>query len=320
MDLADLGYDDGWRDALAAVGGPSPVPVRVVRASRSKCWGWGEDGTITARIPGRLHHTGDVPVVGDWAVVEATNRGHLVRAVLPRRTAFRRRAAGGRRQAQVVAANVDRIFVVMGLDRDFNLRRLERYLALTTGGGAEPIVVLNKTDRCLDLIATCDAVKEVAASAPVVSACALRGDIDGLAPFLVPASTVALIGSSGVGKSTLLNALLGEQRMDTGPVRERDDRGRHTTTHRELFRLPGGALLIDTPGMRELGMIEGAFEGLSQAFGEILALAEGCRFRDCRHDQEPGCAVREAVHRGQVSEARVDSYRRLAAEARDAAG
>jgi ribosome biogenesis GTPase / thiamine phosphate phosphatase len=241
--------------------------------------------------------------------------------VLPRRSAFVRSAADATRRTagnlvdeQVLAANVDVAFLVAGLDHDFNLRRLERYLAVAWSSGVRPVIVLNKADVALDLDDRLLAVESVAPAVPIVVLSALTGDhLTDLGPYLTPGQTAVVLGSSGVGKSTLVNALLGEQRQATASVREDDSRGRHTTTHRELFELPGGALLIDTPGIRALE-VAGADVGVDTAFDDIADLALGCRFSDCRHEGEPGCAVRAALEDGRLSADRLASHRKLERE------
>lgn len=260
----------------------------------------------------------ELPVVGDWVAIDrlaaAPDGEARIRLVLPRRSAFVRQSAGEACRAQVVAANVDVVLIVVGADADFNLRRVERYLALAWESGALPVVLLNKLDLHEDPAALLAELAAVAPGVDVVgvSAAAAQG-LDRLTPYLQPGRTVALLGSSGVGKSTLVNRLLGEPRLRTGEVRLRDGRGCHVTTSRELFALPGGALVIDTPGMREL-QLWGEGRGLDQAFDELAALAARCRFADCRHLAEPGCAVRAAVEQGRLDPARLASYRKLQAE------
>src|SRR5581483_1381623 len=258
-----------------------------------------------------------MPVVGDWVAARIVGPGQaIVDAVLPRRTLFSRRAAGRREDQQPIAANIDVVFLVCGLDGDFNLRRLERYLTLAAESGASPVIVLNKADTCADLAARIEETAEVAASAPIVACSARNAEgLDELGTFLGDGRTVALLGSSGVGKSTILNRLLGEERFRTNEVRESDSRGRHTTTHRELVALPQGGALIDTPGMREL-QLWASQESVEATFDEIAGIAAGCRFRDCSHNGEAGCAVADAVARGEIGEDRMASYRKLMAEAR----
>ena len=256
-------------------------------------------------------YEGPIPCVGDWV---ETRESQIV-ALHPRATFFARRAAGTRKEQQAIAANVDVAFLVMGLDGDFNLRRLERYLVLVRESGAWPVVLLTKADLCEDVSSRLAAVRSVATGADVHAISAPRNEgLDRVQTYLQPGITGVLMGSSGAGKSTLLNALLGEQRMATAEVRLADSRGRHTTTHRELMELPGGACIIDTPGMRELQLWVDE-ESVAAAFPDIEELAWYCRFTDCRHQSEPGCAVREALERGEIEEARIASLHKLRREA-----
>jgi ribosome biogenesis GTPase len=279
-------------------------------------------GERLAGLAGRLRHGSrspeDRPAVGDWVALrprEGEGRT-LVHAVLPRRSAFVRRAAGDLTVQQVLAVNVDTVFLVMGLDRDYNPRRIERALVLAWESGADPVILLNKTDLCDDVAARQAEVEAAAPGVPVCTLAAKKGEgLETLSPWLVKGRTVALLGSSGVGKSTLVNRLLGEERQRTRAVRESDQRGRHTTTHRELVVLPGGALLLDTPGLREI-QLWATEEGLATAFEDIEALSVQCRFRDCGHDAEPGCAVRAAVDEGTLASERLASFHKLRAELR----
>lgn len=307
-------------------------PARVIAVHKEMSIVRGADGHDRAAVvSGRFRHAAlapsDYPAVGDWVALEparpdAGPDDHLVIAVvLPRRSSFRRSAADSTRRTaglladeQVIAANVDVALIVAGLDQDFSLRRLERYLAVAWSSGVDPVIVLNKADIADDLPGRLVAVEATAPDVPIVILSALTGDhVSNLETHLTRGRTAVVLGSSGVGKSTLVNALLGEERQATAAVREDDSRGRHTTTHRELFVLPSGALLIDTPGIRSLEVV-GAEEGLASAFDDIAALADVCRFRDCRHEGEPGCAVRDALADGTLSEERLASHRKLERE------
>jgi ribosome biogenesis GTPase / thiamine phosphate phosphatase len=297
------------------------VPARVAAEHRSGYEVWSATGECFAELSGRLRHDpgeAGFPAVGDWVLLARAPAGGqlaLVERVLPRQSCLVRSAAGREARAQVVAANVDRVFVVVGLDADFNLRRIERYLARIHASGAEPAVILSKADLCADRAAR---IREVEARCPGMSVqaiSALQGEgVAAILAGIAAGRTIALVGSSGAGKSTLVNALAGRELLATGAVRERDGRGCHVTTHRQLVMLPGGGLLIDTPGMRELALIDE--DGLSDTFSEIAELAARCRFGDCRHDREPGCAVRAAISAGTLAEDRLGHFLKLEQEAR----
>jgi ribosome biogenesis GTPase / thiamine phosphate phosphatase len=268
----------------------------------------------TAALPsGTLRTYGDLPAVGDWVWVRPAGELSLVEAVEPRKTAFVRKAAGRTHAVQCVAANIDVCFVVCGLDGDFNVRRIERYLVLTWESGAQPVIVLNKADLCGDLKAATDGVRSIASGADVIALSA-RHSVEPLRHWLKPGVTAALLGSSGAGKSMVANSLTGRM-VATREVRENDSRGRHTTTARMLMALPGGGWLIDTPGMRELGLLASE-TSLNVTFPEIASFAGQCRFGDCRHENEPGCAVRQAVEAGMISPDRWASHAKLQREAR----
>jgi ribosome biogenesis GTPase len=320
MNLELLGADAWVRGAFEPYAAQGMVLGRVAVSQRDQYRLYTASGECEAEPSGGLwYRTEDragMPVAGDWVAARIVSSDQaIVEHVLARRTLFARRAPGKREDRQPVAANVDVVFLVCGLDGDFNLRRLERYLTLAAGSGARPVVVLNKSDVEDDLAARVGETAAVAGGAPVV-ACSARDatGLEALDAYLGPGITVALLGSSGVGKSTIVNRLLGEERFATAEVRESDSRGRHTTTRRELIPLPGGGALIDTPGMRELQLWAGP-ESVEQAFDEIASLAESCRFRDCSHNGEAGCAVEMAVAEGRLDGERLASYRKLAREA-----
>ena len=319
-DLGTLGWTDFFEGPFAPYREQGFVPARVSLEHQHiyrVCTG--EDEPL-AHVSGRLRHLAvarrEYPAVGDWVALERGPAGHraTIHAVLPRRSRFSRKSAGDVTEEQVIAANLDTVFLVTGLDRDFSLRRIERYVVTAREGGTSPVVVLNKSDLRDDLQAILEEVASVAGGVPVYAISSRTGaGLDLLEPHLSRGRTVALLGSSGVGKSTLINALLGEQRQRTFEVREKDSRGRHTTTNRELIVLPQGGLLIDTPGMRELQLWEGD-GALGDTFDDVESLAADCYFRDCRHDTEPRCAVKAAVERGQLAADRLDSYQRLRRE------
>jgi ribosome biogenesis GTPase / thiamine phosphate phosphatase len=273
----------------------------------------------SAEAAGKLREAadqgGDWPAVGDWVAVEGDARnGLLIREVLPRRTRIARKMAGKKIAEQVLAVNVDTIFVVMALDGDFNARRLERYLAQIWDCGAKPVIVLNKSDLCESIEGRIREVERSALGVPAHTISATTGKgIDELLHHLRPQETVVLLGSSGVGKSYLVNRLLGTVQQAVYAVREQDSRGRHTTTGRQLFFLPNGAMIIDTPGLRELQLWD-ADEGVNRAFHELEEISSRCRFRDCTHASEPGCAVSAAIADGSLDSARFESYRKLQRE------
>jgi ribosome biogenesis GTPase / thiamine phosphate phosphatase len=277
-------------------------------------------GEVIGEISGKLRHEAmqraELPAVGDWVVIRLRSEGDkaMIHAVLPRKSCFVRKAAGSKTEEQVVGANIDTVFLVTSLNHDFNLRRIERYLAVAWESGARPIVILTKADLCDEVEARLDEAGSIAFGVPVHAVSVVLPDaLEELQQYFKPGETIALLGSSGVGKSTLVNHLLGCESMRVQEVREHDDRGRHTTTHRELIVLPRGGLVLDTPGMRELQLWDGA-DGLERTFDDIEAFAARCYFGDCRHQEEPQCAVREALDEGLIDEERYLSYEKLRKE------
>jgi ribosome biogenesis GTPase len=317
LSLDALGWTPRFAEAFEAHRAPGLEPARVSLEHTHIYRVISPNGERLARVAGRLRHAAggraDFPAVGDWVVLEPPPTGGdaRIRAILPRASAFSRRAAGNPTERQVVAANVDVVLLTSGLDGDFNLRRIERYLVTAWDSGATPVIVLNKADLVEDVAPFIRDVESIAGGVPVHAVSAKRPDtLLDVRAHLAPGRTVALLGSSGVGKSSIANALIGEQRLRTREVRESDSRGRHTTSGRQLILLPGGGILIDTPGMRELQLWDTG-DSVAGAFADIESLAEGCRFRDCRHATEPDCAVLAAVADGTLPAERLDSFRKL---------
>jgi ribosome biogenesis GTPase len=315
--LASFGWDEQFARDFDSLRAPGTVPARVIAEHRDRYVVRTAQGERAAVLAGRLRHQArtreDLPATGDWVAVDEGDGTAAIHAVLPRRGLFRRKVAGETTEAQVLAANVDVALVAAALPGDVNARRIERYLALAWESGAVPVVLLTKSDLVNDVDTAVRGVRALAPGVDVAAVSAVTGaGVDALARWLQPGRTAVLLGSSGVGKSTLTNLLLGEDALRTGAVRE-DGKGRHTTTHRQLFQLGNGALLIDTPGMRELQMWS-ADAGLESAFADVEALAARCRFGDCAHQSEPGCAVRAAAESGALDPARLESWRRLRRE------
>lgn len=256
----------------------------------------------------------DYPAVGDYVVAlwPEDSSNAVIESLFPRKSVFIRKAAGSDSREQVVAANIDTVFICMSLNLDFNLRRLERYIAAGWESGAQPVIVLTKADLCPEVAGKVSQAAQVAAGVDILTVSSLHEDFDAVKPYLQPGKTIAFLGSSGVGKSTLINKLLGQEVIATSGIRN-DDKGRHTTTHRELISLPGGAFVIDTPGMRELGMWESE-EGIEAAFSDVQTLLTRCRFSNCTHRTEPGCAVQAAIRDGTLSSARWESFCKLRQE------
>jgi ribosome biogenesis GTPase len=329
IDMQELGWDGFFSGAFESMRVPDSLPGRVVSLEKDSCHVLTESGELFAGISGKMRfHTNraeQYPAVGDWVVIQpldGDSRG-IIHAILPRKSKFSRhitggrpRLSGGKTEEQVVAANMDIVFLVGALDggRGINLRRMERYIAIAKSSGAAPVIVLNKADLCPDVEARVAEVETVAYGIPVCAVSAkTRAGLDTLENYLTPGITGALLGQSGVGKSAIINALLGEERQATSEVRENDRRGRHTTTRRQLILLPRGGAIIDTPGIREI-QVWGDEKNLDEAFEDISKMAKDCRFSDCRHDTEPGCAIRAAIRRGELEASHFKNYQKLQRE------
>lgn len=323
MNVADLtifGWGEFFESSFESYAGQGFTAGRVALEHKNLFRVYTQHGEVFAEISGKLRHEatsrGDLPGVGDWVVIRARPEGDraMIHAVLPRRTCFARKLAGSRTEEQIVAANVDTVFLLTSLNQDFNLRRIERYLLIAWESGANPIIILSKSDLCDGVAGPISEIQAVARGVPIHAISVVTGiGLQDIAQYFKRGQTVALLGSSGVGKSTLINHLAGVDRLRVQTVRESDDRGKHTTTHRELILLPAGGLVLDTPGMRELQLWEGD-ESLQLVFDDIDALAAGCFFSDCQHQDEPRCAVRDALVAGTIDAGRYQSYEKLQKE------
>jgi ribosome biogenesis GTPase / thiamine phosphate phosphatase len=317
MNLDLLGWNDFFASNFEPYRHQGFTVARVVIECRNTYILQSDRLELSAEITGKLRYRAaerqDLPAVGDWVVIRAREGEGTatIHDILPRKSKFSRKTVGAKIAEQIVATNVDTVFLVSGLDGDFNPRRIERYLILAWESGANPVIVLNKADLCPDLEKCLAEVAAVALGVPIITISAASSQrLDELKPYLQPGQTVALLGSSGVGKSTITNQLMGETVQTVQAVRQGDDRGKHTTSHRELIVLPGGGLIIDTPGMREIQLWAGD-EGLPETFADIENLAQQCRFRDCQHHHEPGCAVQKALQQGRLDESRFLNYQKL---------
>ena len=318
--LEQLGWKSIFAEAMAPLQGQGLIPARVIAEYRGLYRVSGTAGEMPAEVTGRIMFHAeerlDYPVVGDWVAAAVLDQGKraVIHHILPRGSVLARKHAGRKIEGQAIAANIDIIFIVIGLDRNFNLNRVERYLAVASGSGAQPIVVLSKSDLAADADGKAAEVRSRTYNAAVIAVSARTGlGLEGIRGLLNGSRTGCFIGSSGVGKSSLINRLAGSELLRTAEVRAADSKGRHTTSHRELFVLDSGGIVIDTPGMRELGLWDSE-EGIEQAFADIEELAAGCAFRNCTHRIEPDCAVRAAVDAGELEPARYESFLKLGRE------
>jgi ribosome biogenesis GTPase len=320
MNLELLGWNSFFSKSYEGHSQEGHTVGRVALEHKNNYILYTEQGELSAEVSGKLRYQAterqDFPAVGDWVVISVreAQKTATIHAVLPRKSKFSRKTVGTKTEEQIIATNVDTVFLISGLDGDFNLRRIERYLILVWESDANPVIILNKADLCEDVEQCREAVEEIAFGVPIIILSAVNNQgLDALIPYLNQGQTVALLGSSGVGKSTITNQLAGKAIQSVQAVRQGDDRGKHTTTHRELIILPSGGLLMDTPGMREIQIWTGD-EGLQETFADIKSLAMQCRFHDCRHEQEPGCAVQEALADGSLDYQRFLNHQKLQKE------
>lgn len=320
MDLKTLGWNMYFQKQFEPFDIDGYRPGRICAQYKNSYKIYSEFGELSGEVSGRFHYEAseyrDFPSVGDWVVISPRpqEKTATIHRVLDRKSKFSRKTAGLLTEEQVVAANMDWVFIVVSLNENYNIRRIERYLTVAWESGANPVIILSKADLCSNVEEKLMEVESIALGVPIHAISSMNNEgIDNLAPYLNEGQTVVLLGSSGVGKSTLVNRLTGTERQSVQEVSDLGDRGRHTTTYRELIPLPSGAILIDTPGMRELQLWDGS-EGINEAFDDIEVLAGECRFSDCTHKKEPGCRIKEALQNGSLSMERFESYLKLQRE------
>lgn len=320
MELTHIGFNDNVKEAYEKIAKVNQIIGRISLEHKRMYRVWTVYGELLCEVSGKLAYGAQsregYPAVGDWVILtprSAEAKGTITN-ILPRKSKFSRKVAGNNTEEQIVAANIDMIFLVNSLNEDLNIRRLERYVTLTWESGASPVIVLTKADLTADLSEKLRGVESVALGIPVLTISVVNNiGLDQLKTYLHPGKTVALLGSSGVGKSTLTNYLCGYEKQEVQEIRDTDAKGRHTTTNREMVLLPNNAILIDTPGMREL-QLWNSEDGISNSFSEIEELAASCKFRDCQHEKEMGCAVKLAIEEGELEEERLQSYKKLLRE------
>jgi ribosome biogenesis GTPase len=320
MDLKELGWNKYFNDSFNVAKSKNLFPARVATAQRGIYSILSESGEHRAEISGKTRFNAasinDFPVVGDWVIARLSPEGNLaiIEGILPRINKFSRKSPGSITEEQVLAANIDIIFLVNGLDSDYNLRRIERYLILLGKSNIKSVILLNKSDVCPNIQERMEEVKSISLEYPIHTLSAINNTgLEFLNDYIKKGITVAFLGSSGAGKSTIINCLLGEERLKVGAVRESDGKGKHTTTHRELLLLPQGGIVIDNPGLRELQMWANE-ENLDNAFDDIKSIADNCRFRDCKHADEPGCAVRAKIEDGTLDHKHFQNYIKIKKE------
>ncbi len=319
QNLSDLGFSQFFKEQFQSEILKDLIPARIAAEHRSRYIVWSDKGVGDAQLAGKFHqnfNSDQLPKVGDWVALNShpdPDKASVIEQIFNRNSVFERGSVDNKSGSQVIAANIDIVFVVVGLDSNFNLNRIERYLSQIWNGGSQPVVVLNKSDICNDAYRKASDVElRCPGVQTILTSATLSAGLDEIRVLIKSGTTSVFVGSSGVGKSTLINSLLGEEKMSTGEVRSFDDRGRHTTTHREMFHFPEGGILIDTPGMRELQLF--GSDGIKQSFSDIEELSGQCRFKDCKHESEPGCAVKEAANSGVLKEERLSSYFKLQRE------